>query len=104
MSWSDTISATHGVFFTSQDQVKAWEEILKKAIPDLKEGEIRSALYEAMNRDEKTEGYRLTVKDVIKWVRQSRRSWKERTEKKGGWEYFPDRPHICGQIQRRRIK
>lgn len=102
-AWRDVISATHGVFITTQGQADAWETMIEKAIPDLKKGEIEKALYEAMGRSEQTEGYRLTVKDVIKWIRMSRNNWAEHTIIRDGWEYFPDRPRICGQIQSRRV-
>ena len=103
MSWKDIISATHGVFFTSQGQGEAWEDIFREEIKDLKKGEVEKALKEAAKRDEETSGYRMNAYDVVGWVKQSRRSWKERSVIKDGWEFFPDRARVCGQVQSRRI-
>lgn len=97
ISWFDVISATHGVSI-NDGQAEAWESILKLAIPDVKNKELCNVLYQAMERDEKLAGYRMTVKDLIRWVNDSRRGWAERTIVKDGKVYFPDRPHICGQI------
>ena len=102
MTWIDVISATHGVFFTSQDQVEAWKFVIRRSIPDLKKGEIEKALYEAMDRNEKTKEYRMTAGDVSDWVKRSRNNWGERTYVKDGRVYFPDRERICGQIQFRK--
>lgn len=101
MNWYETVYATHGVFL-NEEQSLLWEEIMKKRIPDIKGDEICRALEEAMDRDEPTAAYRLTVKDIIDWVHKSRRNWGERVEIKNGVAYFIDRPRICGQIQSRK--
>lgn len=104
MKWSDVLSATHGVFFASQDQADAWEQIFREEITDLKRGEVQKALKEAVRRDEQTKNFRMTAYDVVDWVKRSRRNWQEKSYQEEGWEYFPDRPHICGQIQKRKIQ
>jgi len=103
MKWSDVLSATHGVFFTSQEQASAWEDIFRDEIKDLKKGEVEKALKEAVRRDEQTKNYRMTAYDIVDWVTKSRRGWRERSYIEDGWEYFPDRAHVCGQIQRKKI-
>ena len=103
VKWSDVISATHGVFFSSQEQVEAWESVFRKALPDLKIGEIEKALNEAMARGEKKSEYRLTALDVIRWIKMSRNGWKERSYIEDGREYFPDRALICGQVPSRKV-
>lgn len=103
VKWNDVISATHGVQLQSQDQVDAWEFVITNAVPDIKAGEISKALSEAMERGEEPVRWP-TAKDVVRWVMKSRRAWKEESYIEGGWEYFPERERICGQIQRKRAK
>jgi len=79
MTWTEVLSATHGVFFTSQGQQDAWEGIFRKEISGLRKGEVEKALKEAVRRDEKTREYRMTAYDIVRWVEQSRNNWEERT-------------------------
>lgn len=102
MKWSDVISATHGVFFTSQEQVSAWEHILKKSIPDVSGSEICHTLHDAMERDLKPAGWRLTVKDLIGWVKSRRNGWMPPERYcVGNTLYCPDVERVCGQIRNR---
>jgi len=101
--WDEVLSATHGVFFTTKGQTQAWEGIFREEIKDLRKGEVEKALKEAAQRNEPTKNYRMTAYDIVGWVTKSRRGWAERSEIKDGWEYFPDRDRICGQIQRKKI-
>lgn len=101
MKWYNVILATHGIAI-NKEQAEAWEYLLKKQIPDIKNDELCAVLEEALERDEPLDGYRMTVKDIIGWVHKRRRGWAEESYIIGTTIYFPQRPRICGQVMSQR--
>ena len=98
VTWPSVASATHGLNIDA-DQAKAWDQIMFYTLPDLHKSEIRKALVEAMNREEKHKQYHITVNDLIGWIKKSREGWREASYMVNRDVYFPMRERICGQIQ-----
>lgn len=99
IDWPNIASATHGMNLNA-DQAAAWDQILQKAFPEIRNSEICAALSGAMEHDVKQrDPYRVTVKDLIDWIKMSRNEWREKSFVVMDTIYYPSRDRVCGQIQ-----
>jgi hypothetical protein len=98
--WYDVISATHGVSLT-KDQASAWQLVMKNSLGCVTNRDVCDALLFAVDNNLDAEGFRVTAKDLIDWIRKHKAGAVERILIKDGWLYFPDRPLVCGQMQSR---
>jgi hypothetical protein len=98
--WYDVISATHGVSLT-KEQASAWQMVMKNSLGCVTNKDVCNALLFAVENDLDVEGFRVTAKDVIGWIRKHKAGAVERVLIKDGWLYFPDRPLVCGQMYSR---
>ena len=93
--WYDVASATHGLSLT-ESQGAAWDMLLKKEIPDVKNADVCSALCWAMEKGLRPEGYRMVVSDLISWIKLYRSVGTGDYYVIGKTIYFKDKPMICG--------
>ena len=71
--WTEALDAHYGVSL-NQKSVEVWEHYLKQF--SVGNSELVKVIEEASQRNKSPRSYKVTVADLIEWVKQSRDNWR----------------------------